>query len=133
MRTKVRPAEHEVARIAGRQHGVITLGQLLAAGLTRGVLKRRVVCPPLRWVIIWGMSPVTVIIASFLLALVVLSVVVGSPVVAVPVVLVGAGVLGAADFRRRRKQAGQLQSFREEAKAEKIEFTERDRETLVSE
>jgi Flp pilus assembly protein TadB len=79
------------------------------------------------------MSPLTVIIGSFLLALVVISLVVGSPVVAVPVVLVGAGALGAADFRRRRKQAGQLQSFREEAKAEKIEFTERDRETLVSE
>jgi hypothetical protein len=42
MRPKVRSAEHEVARIAGRQHGVVTLSQLLAAGLSRDAVKRRV-------------------------------------------------------------------------------------------
>jgi very-short-patch-repair endonuclease len=34
--------EHEVARIAGRQHGVVTRGQLLEAGLSRNAVKRRI-------------------------------------------------------------------------------------------
>jgi putative AbiEi antitoxin of type IV toxin-antitoxin system len=42
MRPKVRSAEQEVARIAGRQHGVVTVGQLLEAGLSRAAVKRRV-------------------------------------------------------------------------------------------
>lgn len=42
MRTKVGSADREVAQIAGRQHGVVTLGQLLGAGLSRDVVKRRV-------------------------------------------------------------------------------------------
>jgi very-short-patch-repair endonuclease len=42
MRTKVRSADHQVARIAGRQHGLVTSGQLLGAGLTRDAIKRRV-------------------------------------------------------------------------------------------
>jgi Transcriptional regulator, AbiEi antitoxin len=42
MRTKLGTAEREVARIAGRQHGVVTLAQLLEAGLSRDAVKRRV-------------------------------------------------------------------------------------------
>jgi very-short-patch-repair endonuclease len=42
MRPKIRSAEHEVARIARRQHGVVTLGQLLETGLSRDGVKRRV-------------------------------------------------------------------------------------------
>jgi putative AbiEi antitoxin of type IV toxin-antitoxin system len=42
MRNKVAPPEREVARIAARQHGVITIHQLLAAGLTRQGVTRRV-------------------------------------------------------------------------------------------
>jgi very-short-patch-repair endonuclease len=33
--------EREIARIAGRQHGVVTRGQLLAAGLTHAQIRRR--------------------------------------------------------------------------------------------
>jgi hypothetical protein len=51
----------------------------------------------------------------------------------VPIVLVGAAVLGATDFRRRRQQARQMHDFREGAKAESVDFTSRDKETLVSE
>ena len=42
MSPKVPTAKREVARIAGYQHGVITLGQLLRAGLSRDAVKRRV-------------------------------------------------------------------------------------------
>jgi very-short-patch-repair endonuclease len=42
MRPKARSAHHAVARIAARQHGVVTVGQLLGAGLTRDAVKRRV-------------------------------------------------------------------------------------------
>jgi len=42
MRTKVPTAEHQVALIAARQHGVMTLQQLLAGGLSRDAVKYRV-------------------------------------------------------------------------------------------
>ena len=42
MRGKSRSAEHEVARIAGRQHGVVTLRQLSEAGLRDDAVRRRV-------------------------------------------------------------------------------------------
>jgi hypothetical protein len=42
MRAKVRSPEREVARIAAGQHGVVTVGQLLAAGLSRAAVGRRV-------------------------------------------------------------------------------------------
>jgi hypothetical protein len=42
MRPQVDTPEHLVARIASRQHGVISFEQLLDAGLSRDVVKRRV-------------------------------------------------------------------------------------------
>ena len=57
----------------------------------------------------------------------------GAPILAVPIVVLGAGVLGLVDMRRRRQQVRQMHDFREEAKAESVEFTTRDKETLVSE
>ena len=42
MRVKVPPPEREIARIAGRQHGVVTTRQLLDAGLSRQAISRRV-------------------------------------------------------------------------------------------
>jgi len=42
MRVKVPPPERELARIAGRQHGVVTTRQLLHAGLSRQAISRRV-------------------------------------------------------------------------------------------
>jgi predicted transcriptional regulator of viral defense system len=41
MRPQVGSADHQVARIAGRQHGVVTRRQLLEAGLSREGVKRR--------------------------------------------------------------------------------------------
>ena len=68
-----------------------------------------------------------------LLLLIVLGITLGAPIVAIPLVLVGLAVFALTDVRRRRRQAREMASFREEAKAEDVEFTARDKETLVSE
>jgi small basic protein len=78
----------------------------------------------------WGM---TTIVGAFVLALVIASVVFAGVAFAVPLVLVGIAVLGFIDFNRRRKQARMIQSHRERAETDKVDFTPRDRETLVSE
>jgi MprA protease rhombosortase-interaction domain-containing protein len=81
------------------------------------------------------MTPVTLIVAAFLLGLAAMSFAFGggAVVVALPLVLLAIGALAVFDFSRRRRQTKQVQGFREEAKAESVEFTERDKETLVSE
>jgi cytochrome c-type biogenesis protein CcmH/NrfF len=53
--------------------------------------------------------------------------------VAIPVAVICIGIMMALDFNRRRKQAKEVHDFREQAKAEKVDFTARDEETLVSE
>ena len=79
------------------------------------------------------MTPTTVIIAAFLLALVVAAVVFpGAVIVAIPLAVLVIATAGFVDFNRRRKQSRSLEEFREDAKAEKVEFTERDKETLSS-
>src|SRR4051794_31602061 len=42
MRTQSSAVEHRLARIAGRQHGIVTRDQLLAAGVSRSGIGRRV-------------------------------------------------------------------------------------------
>jgi hypothetical protein len=78
----------------------------------------------------WG---ITLIVAAFVLGLIAFSFAIGAPVFAVPIVIVGVVAFGAFDMSRRRKQAQQMHDFREKAKAESVEFTPRDKETLVSE
>ena len=77
----------------------------------------------------------TLIIAAFLLGLVAMSFAFGggAVIVALPVAVIGIAVLGLLDLRRRRNQAKTVEEFRDEAKAEKVDFTDRDQETLVSE
>ena len=81
------------------------------------------------------MSPPSLIVAAFLLALVVMSYsfMGGAVIVAVPLALVGLAVIGALDFNRRRKEAGSIQDFQDQAKSGKIEFSKRDQATLTSE
>jgi hypothetical protein len=81
------------------------------------------------------MSPVTLIVAAFLLGLAAMSFAFGggAVIVALPLALLGLVALAAFDFSRRRKQTKQVQGFREEAKTQSVEFSERDKETLVSE
>ena len=79
------------------------------------------------------MTVLTVFVAAFFLALVAMAAVFGGPVVvAIPVAFVGIGVAALLDFNKRRKQASMLHSERERARTDKVDFTERDRQTLVS-
>jgi hypothetical protein len=77
----------------------------------------------------WG---ITLVVAAFVLGLIAFSFALGAPILAVPIAIVGVAVIGGVDYRRRRKQVKQMDHFRDEAKAESVEFTRRDRETLVS-
>jgi hypothetical protein len=78
------------------------------------------------------MSPLTILVGALILGLAVAAFVFGSPAVAVPIVLAGIVIIGLADWRRRREQAGSLKEFRDEAQADKVEFTARDKQTLAS-
>ncbi len=71
--------------------------------------------------------------AALVLGMMAFAFVVGTPIWAVPIALAALGVLGLLELGRRRKEARQMQGLREEAKAQKVEFTARDKETLTTE
>ena len=77
----------------------------------------------------WGL---TIVVAAFALAFVLMSFAFmgGAVVVAVPVALIAIAVAAFVDFNRRRKTA---QSIHTERTDDDVDFTERDRRTLVSE
>jgi hypothetical protein len=81
------------------------------------------------------MWPITTVAAAFALALVVMSLAFmgGAVVVALPVALVAIGIAAFVDLSRRRKQATSIHDHREQARTDKVDFTERDRQTLLSE
>jgi uncharacterized membrane protein len=84
----------------------------------------------------WGSSwSFTLIAGAFAGALVAMSFAFagGAVIVAIPVALVAVAIAGLVDLRRRQKQLGDVRGLREDAKAEKVDFSERDKETLVSE
>jgi choline-glycine betaine transporter len=78
------------------------------------------------------MSPITIVVIAFALALVVMSgaFMGGAVIVAVPLAIVLVIVVGLLDLKRRRNQADGMHRFRERAESDKIDFTERDRQTL---
>jgi hypothetical protein len=78
------------------------------------------------------MSALTIVVAAFLLALLVTTLVFGVGILAVPIALIGVGVVAAMEFNKRRKQATLLHDQREHARSDKVNFTERDEQTLVS-
>jgi Flp pilus assembly protein TadB len=78
----------------------------------------------------WGF---TMVLGGVALAVIGFALVWGAPIFALPIAFVAVLVLGAADFRRRRRQARQMHHLRDEAKTSGVEFTERDQRTLVSE
>ena len=83
----------------------------------------------------WGSSwSFTLIVGAFAGALVAMSFAFagGAVIVAIPVAVVAIAVAGLVDLRRRQRQLGDVRELREDAKAEKVDFTERDKETLVS-
>jgi UDP-N-acetylmuramyl pentapeptide phosphotransferase/UDP-N-acetylglucosamine-1-phosphate transferase len=81
------------------------------------------------------MSGFTIAVAAFALALVAMSLAFmgGAVVVALPVAVLAIGIAAFLDFNRRRKQAASIHDHREQARTDKVDFTERDRQTLVSE
>jgi hypothetical protein len=81
------------------------------------------------------MWPFTTVVAAFALALVIASVGLfgGAVVVAVPIAIVALGIAALMDLRKRRNQAASVHDHRERARSDKVEFTERDEQTLVSE
>ena len=80
----------------------------------------------------WGF---TTVVGAFALALVVMSLTFmgGAVVVALPVAIVAIGIAAFVDLNRRRRQATTIHEHRDQARTDKIEFTERDKQTLVSE
>ena len=79
----------------------------------------------------WGL---TTVVAAFALALVVMSLTFmgGAVVVAVPVAIIAIGIAALVDLARRRKTAQSIHAHRNDADHD-VDFTERDRQTLVSE
>jgi acetyl-CoA carboxylase carboxyltransferase component len=79
----------------------------------------------------WGL---TTIVGAFALALVVMSLTFmgGAVVVAVPLAIIAVGIAAFVDLNRRRKTAQSIHAHRKQAEHE-VDFTERDRRTLVSE
>ena len=78
------------------------------------------------------MSAVTLVLAAAVIGLLVGSALIpGAPIFGLPIVAILIVVLAALEFRRRSAESRSMQGFRDEAKAEPIEFTERDKRTLV--
>ena len=80
------------------------------------------------------MSPLTLILVAFAAALLVMSLTFmgGAVVVALPLAIIAIAIAAAMDFARRRKTARSIHFEREQAEHD-VGFTERDRQTLVSE
>ncbi len=53
-------------------------------------------------------------------------------VIGIPLFVLGVVAIGVLDYTRRRRHVGEVKDFRDQAKAEEIEFTERDQQTLTS-
>ncbi|MEA2378169.1 MAG: hypothetical protein QOD13_2076 [Thermoleophilaceae bacterium] len=81
------------------------------------------------------MSPLTIVVSAFVLALVAMSFAFagGAVIVAVPVAIIAIAVTATIDYTKRRKSAASIHDQRERARTQKVDFTERDEQTLVSE
>jgi type III secretory pathway component EscV len=78
------------------------------------------------------MPAMTIVIAAAIIGLILGSALVpGAPIFALPIVAILIVVLGVAELRRRSADARSMESFRDEADSEPIEFTARDKQTLV--
>jgi hypothetical protein len=78
------------------------------------------------------MSAVTLVLAAAIVGLLVGSALVpGAPIFGLPIVAILIVVLGVLELRRRGAESRSMQGFRDEAKSDSIEFTERDKRTLA--
>lgn len=55
----------------------------------------------------------------------------GTPVFGLPILIIGLGVGAAAMFSARVKRSGDIHSELDDAKSQKTEFTDRDRQTIA--
>jgi hypothetical protein len=80
-------------------------------------------------------SGIGLIVVAFVLGLLAMSFAFGggAVIVALPLAVLGIAAIALIDFRRRRKQVQDVRELRDQAKADKVDFTERDKETLTSE
>jgi hypothetical protein len=75
---------------------------------------------------------VTVVVAAAILGLLIgAALVPGAPIFALPIVAVLVVFLGVAEMRRRSAESRTMRGFREQADSEPVEFTARDKQTLV--
>jgi hypothetical protein len=81
------------------------------------------------------MSVLTTVVGAFVVALVVATLMWGGAglVIALPVAFVVLGVAFVLNLKKRRKSAATIHQQRERARTQKVDFTERDEQTLVSE
>jgi hypothetical protein len=77
------------------------------------------------------MTPVSIVVAAFVLALLVFGIAFWTPIYAIPLTLLVLLVMGALYLKRRTGEEGRLREFREQQPGrDEIEFTDRDRQTL---
>jgi hypothetical protein len=80
----------------------------------------------------WGSTyGLAFVVMAFVAGLAAFGVVVGTPILGVPIALVGVAIIGGVVFARRRREMQDLREFRDDAGADKVEFTERDKQTLL--
>jgi flagellar biosynthesis component FlhA len=78
------------------------------------------------------MPAVTLVIVAAIVGLLLgAALVPGAPIFAIPIVAILVVILAAAEFRRRSAEARSMEGFRAEADSDPIEFTARDKQTLV--
>jgi biopolymer transport protein ExbB/TolQ len=72
-------------------------------------------------------------IVGGVIAIAILVALVGAWFVSIPLVLLAVAGVSLVALNRRRRDVKRLQEHREQAASNKVEFTERDRQTLTSE
>jgi hypothetical protein len=81
------------------------------------------------------MTPLTIVIGAFIAAVLVATLMWGGAglVIALPLAVVVGALVFALDVKRKKDSATTLSAERDRARSDKVEFTERDEQTLVSE
>ncbi|HKN93435.1 MAG TPA: hypothetical protein VJU60_03810 [Thermoleophilaceae bacterium] len=77
------------------------------------------------------MAPLTLAIFTLLVLATGAAWVWGSPILGIPLLIIALAVGAVGLFAGRAKRAGDIKTELEDAKAQKTEFTERDRQTLA--
>jgi type III secretory pathway component EscV len=78
--------------------------------------------------------PLSMVIGALLLAIGIgFSVVLGAPILGIPILAVAFAVIGTLYVRKQNREAGDMRRLREQASAEKVQFTARDRESQARE